>query len=59
MKKGKYITLKIENYPDKDISYDIYFKEKDGCIYVGEFVERKNALLFCKIKNKGLKKEKI
>lgn len=54
MKQGKYITLKIENYPDKDISYDIYFEDKEGYSYVGEFVERKNALLFCKIKNKEI-----
>ncbi len=61
MKKGKYITLKIENSPDSlsskvTISHDIYLEDKDGYTYIGEFVERKNAILFCKIKNKKEKK---
>lgn len=57
MSKGKYVTLKIENAPDSlsndtFITYDIYFKDETRHTYIGEFENKKNAILFCKIKNK-------
>jgi len=50
--KSKYKVMKMINYPDQEITYDINLETDEGFEYVGEFVKKSDAILFCKIKNK-------